>query len=1018
MNLRCKLILLVTLAFPFSMVAQPPNTVCGDMQPICTNAGLNFTAQANGANVITSEPGNNYSCLGYSPNPSWYYFEISTAGNIDMSLTAPTDIDFIIWGPFTDLPTAQSQCGNLGDGGTGQNVIDCSYSGTNMETPSIPSAQVGEVYVMLITNYANNVQDLELTQTGGTGATDCSIIPPCQSDAGTFSYYKNGTPVTNSGIVLCHDDEIEVVSNSDYILPNDTLNGNYESALMFMLYDQAPSNPDPNADPGFLGTYFADSIFNDINNPASSPIVGGGGPGYGTYYLVPVSGDDGEYNGNPNGGVDYDKDGNGCFDLGDPIEVTYLPPISIASAVSCDGTVAGNSIEFTITGGYPAILGGNYTVTNGGAGSLSSGSVGSGGTTSVTGLQDGDLAKIYVSDANNCIDSLSVIFDAPNFSIVSTDATDCGTTALDDGSATVNVTAGSGNGPGYSIDMNGNVTSGQTATELNLSAGTNVDVVVTDVEGCATADNITVGSLGVTIEATNEVVEDLSCGGADDGSLSVDIEVVSSSNETIVDLSVTDPGNNTTSDPNAVGQVNYTYSDNNLAAGTYIITVEASNGCIFDFQYTVNEPTPLDVNVISFSEPKCFNGNDGSIDVLASGGSSPYTFDWSGAINSNLEDIDQLEAGTYDLTVTDDNGCTTTISQTLQNPDPFSAEVLTKNPTCNGYEDGIATVVNVQGNQGQVSYVWSTDNPNPNSVSNVNNLVPGNFTVQLFDENGCDTIIEFEIDETPPFVINNLDSVASKCRSTGTYPGTGQVSVNVSGSNGGISVMWFGNGDTTNTPTWGNRTPGTYTYVATDVKGCELTGSVYVDSINPQADFTVDPNQGVAPLSVDITNTSSGIDENNASYTWDPGFGVYNSTENYNYAPDTTYTEGGIYTISLVVTNEYGCKDSVSKEVEVFTPLEYTAPNIFTPNGDGVNDYMYISGEGITDENFYMSIVNRWGEKIFETSTPGQTNGWDGTNKKGKPMPEGVYQYVFTLQSEEGEEVKGQGFVHLMRTSK
>lgn len=988
------------------------NTNCADMDPICTDAGLNFTAQANGANVITSEPGNNYQCLGYSPNPTWYYLEIGTAGNIDMSLTAPSDIDFIIWGPYTDLATAQGECGNLGNGGAGQNVIDCSYSGTNMETPSIPNAQVGEVYVMLITNYANNVQNLSLTQTGGTGETDCTIIPPCQSNAGTFSYYKNGIATTNNGIVLCDGDEVEIVTNSDYILPNDTIAGNYESALMFMLYDAPPTNADPNTDPAFLGTYFADSIFNDVNNPAS-PIVSG--PGYGTYYLVPVSGDDGAYNGNPNGGVDYDKDGNGCFDLGDEVEVTYLPPIDISSDVSCDGTVAGNGIEFTIAGGYPEILGGNYNITNGGDGSLSSNSAPFNGTVTVTGLANGEIAKIYVSDANNCMDSLQVVFSAPTFSINTTAATDCGTTAIDNGGATVNVNNGSGNGPGYDITINGNTTSGVTTESVsNLAAGTNVSVVVADVEGCAASDNATVGSQGVSINESNINIQDLTCGGADDGSISVDIDVTGGS-ETIADFTVTDPNSNTSTENAAIGQSSYTYSATGLEAGTYTLTIEATNGCVFEFQYTVNEPTPVDVNVVSFSEPQCHDGNDGSIDVNVTGGSSPYSYSWTGGITASSEDLDQLESGTYQLIVTDDNGCEDTVTQVLDNPDPFTADITTKDPTCNGYEDGVASVTNLQGNQGQVTYVWSTDNPNPSSVSNVNNLVPGTHTVQLFDENGCDVIIEFDIFEVPPFVINNIDSTASKCRSNGNYPGTGQVSVNVGGSNGGISIMWYGNGDTTNTPTWGNRTPGLYTYVATDSKGCELTGTVYVDSINPVADFTVDPNQGVAPLDVDFENTSSNIDPTNASYSWDPGFGSFNSTEDYNYAPDTTYTEGGIYTAILVVTNEYGCKDSVSKEIEVFTPLEYTAPNIFTPNGDEVNDYFYISGQGITENNYSMVIYNRWGELLYETNLPGQTNGWDGNNKKGKPLPEGVYKYMYQLESEEGEVVKGQGFFHLVR---
>lgn len=156
--------IILTSFFTFSQ-----GSTCANMQPICTQVGANFPASTN----TTSEAGNNYGCLGSQPNPAWYYFEIATNGNIDMSLTAPSDIDFIIWGPFANLAAAQANCGSLGAN------VDCSYSATNMETPSIPGAVAGQVYIMLITNFANINQNISLTQTGGTGSTNCNIVNPC-----------------------------------------------------------------------------------------------------------------------------------------------------------------------------------------------------------------------------------------------------------------------------------------------------------------------------------------------------------------------------------------------------------------------------------------------------------------------------------------------------------------------------------------------------------------------------------------------------------------------------------------------------------------------------------------------------------------------------------------------------------------------------------------------------------------------------------------------------------------------
>lgn len=164
---------------------------CNEMQPICTDAGVQFTANANGPNALVSEPGNNYSCLLSAPNPSWYYLEIAESGNIIMSLSAAEDIDFIIWGPYPNLAAAQANCGNHSNvvpdvGGFLCNLFGvdcdsfgCSWDPTENETPGIPNAQAGQVYVMLIANYANAVQDITLMQTGGTGATDCTILEPC-----------------------------------------------------------------------------------------------------------------------------------------------------------------------------------------------------------------------------------------------------------------------------------------------------------------------------------------------------------------------------------------------------------------------------------------------------------------------------------------------------------------------------------------------------------------------------------------------------------------------------------------------------------------------------------------------------------------------------------------------------------------------------------------------------------------------------------------------------------------------
>ena len=238
---------------------------CADMGPICTDAGLDFTAQTGVDAASVTDPNNSYGCLTQTPNPTWYFLEISANGDLIMSLTAPTDIDFIIYGPYIDLVAAQSDCGTM----TTADIVDCSYSGTNTEAPEIgpnstggaTTATIGEVYVMLITNYANNVQDINLTQTSGAGATDCNIVTPdpCVSNPGTFVRTKNGV-ITALPLYLCEGDVFSIDSNDDFILPNDTIDapvgdGIYTAELMWLVYTGTPDGlNDPDNDPNYTGS--------------------------------------------------------------------------------------------------------------------------------------------------------------------------------------------------------------------------------------------------------------------------------------------------------------------------------------------------------------------------------------------------------------------------------------------------------------------------------------------------------------------------------------------------------------------------------------------------------------------------------------------------------------------------------------------------------------------------------------------------------------------------------------------
>jgi hypothetical protein len=154
-------------------VAPPAgNTTCTVQTPICSGSPISFTANTGGSDASTVNPGNAYGCLSTSPNPSWYYLEISSGGTLIVDITAGSDVDFAIWGPFADVATGTAACNSYGA------PTDCSYSTSAVEQVNMAGVVSGQVYVLLVTNYANTVQTITLNNAGGTATTNCAIVMP------------------------------------------------------------------------------------------------------------------------------------------------------------------------------------------------------------------------------------------------------------------------------------------------------------------------------------------------------------------------------------------------------------------------------------------------------------------------------------------------------------------------------------------------------------------------------------------------------------------------------------------------------------------------------------------------------------------------------------------------------------------------------------------------------------------------------------------------------------------------
>ena len=170
------------------------NSHCADAYPFCTDEGMyEFPA---GVNAGSGETGPDYDCLYTTPNPAWYYMKMSDPGDMDIYMysTPSVDIDFCCWGPFDD---PISPCPN---GLTSDKVVSCSYSAQPTEHCMIPaSAQTGEYYILVITNYSNQACNINFSKVGGSGSTDCSIIPPTNVDIIGFLITQDGEYLAFAG---------------------------------------------------------------------------------------------------------------------------------------------------------------------------------------------------------------------------------------------------------------------------------------------------------------------------------------------------------------------------------------------------------------------------------------------------------------------------------------------------------------------------------------------------------------------------------------------------------------------------------------------------------------------------------------------------------------------------------------------------------------------------------------------------------------------------------------------------
>ncbi len=535
-------------------------------------------------------------------------------------------------------------------------------------------------------------------------------------------------------------------------------------------------------------------------------------------------------------------DNNGCtFSL--PITINGpaagLNATNVPVFVNCFGDATG-SIDVTTSGGtFP------YSF------SWNTGAV----TEDISGLIAGTY-DLLVTDQNSCTFPLSVIIYEPPPLVLSETHNDIACFGQSTGAIDLTV---SGGAPPYSY----NWTSGQSTEDLSGLPSGLYTQNLTDNFGCSASISITLVEPLAPLTAT-EVNTAVTCFGYCDGTIDV----------------TTNGGTLPYSFSWSTGEL--TEDLLNVCVGNPILDITDNNGCTFNLPVTITGPATGVSASETHIDASCSGLNDGSIDITTTGGTSPYTFNWSN--NSISEDIGSLAAGQYDLLISDQNSCEFNLSVVISEPLPLLLSENHQDVLCFGQSSGSIDLT-IAGGTMPYSILWSDGS----LTEDLSNLPTGIYSVNVSDNQNCAASISITVAQ--PLAALNVSETHVDATCFGFCDGTADISVT-----GGTSPYTFNwtDGQTIEDPI--GLCAGGVGVIVTDVNGCPFTLLVTISEpalpISISGTTTDITCNGGSDGAIDIT-VSGGA--GGYSFTWNNGVGN---------VEDPTNLTAGNYTVS--VTDQTG----------------------------------------------------------------------------------------------------------------
>ncbi len=560
----------------------------------------------------------------------------------------------------------------------------------------------------------------------------------------------------------------------------------------------------------------------------------------------------------------------------------------------------------------------------------------------VTDLSAGTYT-VNVTDHNGCSASAFAIITQP--ALLSVSANTILNVSCNGGSNGSAFSVASGGGPPYTYSWSGG---GGTNTNTSGLSAANYTVTVSDSCGNSATASVSItqpNALSVSANTTANV----SCNGGNNGSASSIISGGSS------------PYSYLWSDGNS----QTTSSATGLTMGTYTVSVSDFCGSTMTASVSITQPISLSVSASTTLNVSCNGGNNGSATSSVSGGTSPYTYTWSNGPNS--PDISALSAGTYNLNVTDNNGCIGTASVIITQPSALIVSAnTTSNVICNGGSDGSASS-SVSGGAAPYAYSWS----NSQNTPNISSLSAGTYTLNVSDNNGCTGSASVIITLPPSLNVSANILLNVSCNAGAN----GSASSSVSGGTAPYTYSWS---NSQSIPNISSLSAGTYSLTVTDNNGCTASASVIITqpiALSIIAD-SINANNGCTGSAWAIVN--GGVSP--YSYLWTGGA-----------TTDTIQNQcAGNYCITITDAN--GCIDSACTSINIFLGEESNLSNnglvIIYPNPNNGQFILQLASSYKLDANSQVQVYDMLGQEIYNSNINSSGTQIDLGNKAS-----GIYLY-------------------------